>query len=153
MEVGGIERDYIVHDEERIHGFFGEYRFLSNYHRCKIEMFKIDFPSTENAYAAAKCLDPSRMKEFSKILPHEAKKLGGLVEMRPDWEKIKYDIMAAVVFQKFLRHKDLRERLMATGDRILEEGNHWGDRNWGMCDGFGENKLGIILMKTREFWK
>ena len=31
MIVFGKERDYIIHDESQIKGFFGEYRFLSNF--------------------------------------------------------------------------------------------------------------------------
>ena len=35
-------------------------------------------------------------------------------------------------------------------DALLEEGNTWGDRVWGVCQGQGENRLGKILMKVRE---
>lgn len=31
----------------------------------------------------------------------------------------------------------------------LIEGNTWGDRIWGVCDGVGENRLGKILMRVR----
>lgn len=31
MFIMGKERDYIVHDEKNVKGFFGEYRFLSKY--------------------------------------------------------------------------------------------------------------------------
>lgn len=39
---------------------------------------------------------------------------------------------------------------MATRDRMLIEGNDWGDTFWGMVDGEGENNLGKILMRVRE---
>lgn len=35
------------------------------------------------------------------------------------------------------------------GDAELIEGNTWGDRIWGVCDGVGENRLGKILMRVR----
>ena len=38
---------------------------------------------------------------------------------------------------------------MATRDRVLIEGNDWGDTFWGMTDGEGENHLGKILMRVR----
>ena len=39
---------------------------------------------------------------------------------------------------------------MATGDRVLVEGNDWGDTYWGMCNGEGKNYLGKMLMSIRE---
>lgn len=38
---------------------------------------------------------------------------------------------------------------LATGDAILIEGNTWGDRFWGVCEGFGQNHLGHVLMRVR----
>ena len=61
--------------------------------------------------------------------------------------------MSAVVFDKFYRNIDLRNKLMETGNRYLEETNHWKDRYWGVCDGKGENNLGKILMSVRKFWR
>ena len=40
--------------------------------------------------------------------------------------------------------------LIQTGDSVLIEGNTWGDRVWGVCNGVGENRLGRILMKIRS---
>ena len=45
---------------------------------------------------------------------------------------------------------ELRGRLLATGEKHLVEGNHWGDRVWGQCPvGIGENWLGRLLMDIR----
>ena len=46
--------------------------------------------------------------------------------------------------------EDLKEKLLATGDKILIEGNTWNDDFWGKCSDNGKNNLGIILMKIRE---
>lgn len=51
---------------------------------------------------------------------------------------------------KFTQNEDLKEKLLATGNDILEEGNTWGDRVWGTVNGVGENRLGKILMRVRE---
>ncbi len=71
---------------------------------------------------------------------------GGL---RAEWESMKLDVMEACVRDKFTRNADLRRRLLETGDAELVEGNTWGDRFWGVCDGEGENHLGRVLIKVR----
>jgi len=50
---------------------------------------------------------------------------------------------------KFTKHESLKEKLLATGDEELVEGNDWNDRVWGKVDGVGENHLGRLLMKIR----
>jgi predicted NAD-dependent protein-ADP-ribosyltransferase YbiA (DUF1768 family) len=57
--------------------------------------------------------------------------------------------MEDCVRYKFTHHDDLRAKLLATGDSVLEEGNTWGDRIWGVYQGQGDNRLGKILMKIR----
>jgi predicted NAD-dependent protein-ADP-ribosyltransferase YbiA (DUF1768 family) len=63
---------------------------------------------------------------------------------------VKFDVMERCVREKFTRHADLRAKLLATGDAVLEEGNDWGDRVWGVYQGQGDNRLGKILMKVRR---
>ena len=58
--------------------------------------------------------------------------------------------MEKCVRYKFAHHPELKEKLLATGDAYLEEGNTWGDRIWGVYQGQGENRLGKILMKIRK---
>lgn len=60
--------------------------------------------------------------------------------------------MQRLIELKFLRHPELRKRLIATQDALLEEGNNWGDREWGIDiqTRNGNNHLGQILMKIRS---
>ncbi|MCY8564311.1 NADAR family protein [Bacillus sonorensis] len=51
---------------------------------------------------------------------------------------------------KFEQNDHLINKLLQTGESILIEGNTWGDKIWGVCNGVGENKLGKILMKVRN---
>ena len=156
MIVFGKERDYIVHDEKNIKGFFGDYRYLSNFEVCDVYFDGHLYGSTEAAYMAGKTLDPEIRAQFQKstgIEPKDARKLGRSISLRPDWDDVRYDHMAAVVFDKFQRNKELRSKLLSTGDKYIEETNHWKDVYWGVCDGIGESNLGKILMATREFWK
>tara|TARA_Y100000296_G_scaffold19348_1_gene23079 strand:+ start:3287 stop:3481 length:195 start_codon:yes stop_codon:yes gene_type:complete len=58
--------------------------------------------------------------------------------------------MNSLVWQKFSQNKELKENLIATAGRELIEGNTWGDTYWGVCNGKGQNILGIILTRIRE---
>ena|SRR5581483_8752056 len=135
---------------EQILGFFKEYRFLSNFHLAEVELDGLKYRSTEHAYQAAKTNDPEERRKIREaVKPADAKKLGQKVTMRPDWEEVKFSVMKDLVRQKF-NHKDLKEKLLATGDAYLEETNYWQDFCWGVCNGKGTNWLGKILMEIRE---
>ena len=149
MFILGQERDYIIHNEKEVKGFFGDFRFLSNFHVADVWFEGILYPSTEHAYQAAKTLDESVRREFLTLTCNKAKHKGQEIGLRENWDVIKYDVMFSVVFDKFSRHKDLRDLLLATGDKYLEETNHWHDVYYGVCDGVGKNILGKILMKVR----
>ena len=137
-------------DDSNIKGWFGEYRFLSNFHICSIPHNGMIFASTESAYMAAKTERIVDKLMFTNILPIEAKSLGMKVPLKANWESIKLQVMYDVNLTKYLQHSDLREKLLATGDKYLEETNWWNDQYWGVCNGKGENMLGKTLMKVRE---
>lgn len=134
-----------------INGFFGKYRFLSNFYPATIEFEGDRYPSSENAYQAAKVPKHLRLP-FQDCGPGEAKKLGrkaAIIDVLT-WDEAKLNIMELLIRDKFTRHKDLRQKLIDTGDEYLEETNNWRDVYWGVCNGKGENHLGKILMKIRE---
>ncbi len=145
---------YMKHDDKNVCGFFEEYRWLSNFHLCPVFFEGREYLSTEHAYQAAKFPESDRWM-FQHYTCPQSKTAGALAQIvREVWDTKKYDIMASVVFDKFYRNLDLRRMLLETGNRHLEETNHWKDVYWGACafTGKGENKLGKILMQTREFW-
>lgn len=147
--------EYAIHSEKEIKGFFGEYRYLSNFYPCPLGIWYegLRYPSTEHAYQAAKVDSHDRLP-FTICNAKEVKRLGGSVLLdREEWDKTKYDIMIQLVTQKFATHGGLREKLLATGNAHLEETNHWRDVYWGVFEGMGLNKLGEILMIVRKFWK
>lgn len=134
-----------------INRFDGQYFFLSNFYPTKVVFEGIIFESAEHAYQAAKSTDPKvRAKFLSANSAKEAKALGRKIKLRPDWEQIKLDIMLRVVKSKFKHNIQIADKLLATGDEELVEGNNWNDTFWGVCDGVGENHLGKILMQVRE---
>lgn len=134
-----------------IDSFSGKYRFLSNFWPCDIEYEGIKYPSTEHAFQAAKTLDVRTRQLMSKLpTPGKAKRYGKHIELRNDWEQVKIGVMREILQQKFSRHEDLEKLLLETGDQELVEGNTWGDKFWGVCDGEGQNHLGKLLMEIRK---
>jgi len=156
MIVYGKERDYIVWDDDNIKGLFHEYKFLSNFEECPVYFDGLMFGSTEAAYQSAKITDPVIKLQFAESKPRNAMIMGRSFEnstvFRKDWYEIRYDVMASVVFDKFYRNIELRSKLLETGSKYIEESNHWADHFYGVCDGTGENNMGKILMKVRDFW-
>lgn len=135
---------------EPIKGFFGPYRWLSNFHLVPIEIEGLTYPSTEHAYQAMKTLDSDiRIKIRNTVEPRDVKRMSRSFTLRPNWDEIKYSIMLQISRLKY-RVPYLRERLSGTKDAYLEETNTWNDRYWGVCNGTGKNNLGKILMKIRE---
>lgn len=137
----------------KIENFREPYDFLSNFYNCKIIYKWITYNNAEAAYQAQKC--PERALEFCNLTGAQAKKLGRLVEMAHDFEDKKLDIMKEIVTEKFCQNSDLMEKLLATDELYIEEGNWWGDTFWGVCtnkkmDHVGENNLGKILMEIRS---
>lgn len=140
-----------------ITAFDGEYRWLSNFWPCNLPpMYDIVPRTVEHAYQASKTdsLDYA-MQILSQPRAGAAKRLGKGATLRPGWELMKLDVMKQLIVYKFDDHNpELQQRLLATGDAELIEGNTWGDTFWGCTNHgngiwFGDNHLGKILMVVR----
>ena len=127
-----------------------EHAFLSNVYASRVQIGNFEFPTVEHYFQGMK---PTSDKQRDAIRlassPGKAKAMGRRCKLRPDWELVKVDVMLRGVRSKFGQHPDLADKLIATGDAMLVEGNTWGDRVWGCVDGEGENLLGLILMLVR----
>lgn len=133
-----------------IESFSGEFRFLSNFWPASVELDGDLYPSTEHAYQAAKTLDKGlRSKIRQADSPGKAKRLGGKLKLREDWETVKLGVMENILRQKFSEPL-LKMKLQNTAPKELIEGNHWNDTFWGICNGEGSNHLGKLLMKIRD---
>ena len=137
--------------------FDGKYAFLSNFFYAPFVYDGIIYPTNEHFFQAMKTLDQEKRKQIAEAkTPGAAKRMGRQVQLREDWEEVKYTAMRVGVERKFDAHPDLAEKLIATGDAILIEGNSWHDNTWGSC--FcpkcaaiaGKNWLGEILMERRK---
>ncbi len=140
-----------------ITSFTGEYRFLSNFYPCTVLYEDMKYPSVEHAYQAAKTLDPvGRGIILRCATAAEAKIAGRRLRLRSNWEQVKLQTMELCLRSKF-RNIELADKLVATGDARLIEGNTWGDQFWGVSRkrneliASGENHLGKLLMKIRDY--
>lgn len=128
--------------------FRGEFYFLSNFYNAEIIYEDKHYQNNEAAFQAMKC--PERAEEFRYLNGAEAKRLGRHVPLRSDWESVKENIMHGICLAKFTQNPELKVKLLETGNRELIEGNAWNDTYWGVCNGYGKNKLGRILMQIRD---
>jgi len=130
-----------------------EYAWLSNFYPSVVKYRGIVYPTVEHAYQAQKfTTDEERLWVASLPTPGKAKRAGAKAPNLPeDWEQTKIGIMRDLVRQKFgYGPNPLFDKLLATGDCHIEEGNWWGDDFWGTCHGKGLNILGRIIMEVRE---
>ena len=144
----------MVADATQIRGFTGEWRWLSNFHPCRMRYEGLAYGSSEEAYQAAKF--PAELRpQFQGVGSYPAKKKAGLLlqgatpEAKAAWNARKSVVMREVVWAKFYQNRDLAALLISTGNRYLEETNWWGDTWFGVCRGKGQNILGLVLMETR----
>jgi ribA/ribD-fused uncharacterized protein len=135
-----------------IYGFSGKFRWLSNFADCEVvDYMGITYPTTENAYQAAKFKFKDTRLKFVDMTPAAAKHAGKEWKhlMRNDWHDVSLGIMKDLNKQKF-QQEPYKALLLNTDGLYIEETNTWGDTFWGVCMGNGENHLGLILMEIRE---
>jgi len=136
-------------------GFKDEYRWLSNFWESPITVTGMDYRNVESAFQAAKTINIAHRQQFADMSGGEAKTAGRNVILRHDWDFIKLEIMELCLRAKFMTHKDLAEKLVATGSVDIIELNTWGDTTWGQItnkDGTltGDNLLGKLIMNIRS---
>lgn len=130
-----------------IESFSGEHRWLSNFwiHDDARQL------SVEHHYQAAKT---TNLEDYLLIMsaetPGKAKRFGKQIVVRDDWDSVKFAIMEHLTREKYATNIKLRNMLLDTKGSLIIEGNTWGDRVWGVCEGIGENHLGKIIMRVRD---
>ena len=114
-----------------IFGFFGQYRYLSNFHICRVVIDGpgrlYHFTSSEAAYMAQKSTDPLVWWHFETLSPIQARDQGQQIALRRDWDSFRLSAMETALYAKFTQNVDVRLLLLDTGDLYLEETNDWGD--------------------------
>ncbi len=133
-----------------IRKFSGEYEFLSNFYEAPVR-YEYFYGSSEAAYQAQKAAKLDNKLEFLNYNPRKSKRRARKIPIRADWDAVKVAFMRDIVFAKFIQNPELAEKLLATGNAEIFEGNYWHDTFWGVDNetGAGENNLGKILMEVR----
>ncbi len=144
--------------EDKIYGFQGDYRFLSNFDPTPLVYGGLQIKTAEHLYNALKT---NSLEEALHVLdaptPGQAKTRGRKVTLKDDWETVKFKAMQTTIGVKFIGNLRLASKLVETGDLELIEANTWHDQIWGdcfcgepQCDSDGQNNLGKLLMELRS---
>lgn len=140
---------------EKIYGFEGEYSFLRNDYPSEVCFDEIAYHNADIAYHAQKLGDREEKLKFSKLGLEEANKLIENMQLPPEWNDTRVEIMYSIIKSKFAMSERLRYLLLATTNSILINANNNSDTFWGVDaqTGEGKNYLGLILMKVRKYLK
>lgn len=138
-----------------IESFRDEYRFLSNFALLESPTIHegLAYITNEHFYIAMKTNDVRLREEVAAHPLKGVKKFGRTLPIRKEWEHIKLTVMKHGLMHKFSDSNPiLRQQLIDTGDVYIQEGNHWGDKFWGVClkTNKGDNHLGRLLMQIRD---
>lgn len=146
----------------------GETSFLSQWKSSPYVLDGICFHNVEQGLMFEKALLFHDSEASTDILktknPKVIKSIGRKVKNFDEkkWEEAREDISFRHNLAKFGQNPELQLKLLATGDKIIAEASPY-DRIWGiglsdqdpramnMESWRGENILGKVLMKTRDF--
>lgn len=127
--------------------------YMSNFSRHPIVVDGRTYPTSEHYYQSQKFMnEEQRARVRNARTPSEAAAVGRdpSGHLRPDWERVKEEVMMRALREKFSQHPDLARQLVATGyARLVEhttKDSYWADGG----DGRGQNRLGVLLMELRE---
>lgn len=134
-----------------------KYGCFSNFYTCSIEFEGLVYNSSEAVWQSLKTLDLEQRKRFTTYTASGSKQMGRKVNLRPDWEDVKYDLMVDVCLAKFSQNEELKQILLSTDDEeLVENTTGWHDNIWGNCEcpkcanKVGKNLLGKALMEVRD---
>jgi ribA/ribD-fused uncharacterized protein len=129
----------------------GPFRDFSNFAPYPIVVGGITYKTIEHYYQAQKTIDAVEQHNITQApTAAAAQKLGKVVKLREDWDRVKLNIMYRGLIAKFTQHDELKTLLLSTVGQDIEEVVPW-DNFWGTGrDGKGANHLGRMLMVLRH---
>lgn len=144
-------------------GFISKHSYLSNFYPVPVTINGRNFISSEQAYQFSKAMACERediaISVMARTDPKKMKKDGDRVDITPDWENNKDEVMKCILTGKFSQNPELLKKLKETGDAPLYEcstNKYWGTGwrleapGWlGSAPFPGRNTLGNLLMEVR----
>ncbi len=145
--------------------FMGKDDLLSNFHESEFK-WKNNFVNTvEKAYAHETAIANNRIDLANDIMRagsgKEVKKISKTIYKKKEWEQDKVKVMKAIIKEKVIQVKGVRECLLATGNKVIAEAVP-GDGFWscGLSKTNatktdpqhwpGKNVLGKLYMELRD---
>ena len=137
-----------------IYEFKNENSFLSNFYITPVEYNGLIYKSSEHAYMRMKSNEDWWIEYcLNEKSPGKIKRTSNGLLLADNWHDIKANIMYDILICKF-KNTILKEKLLATGNQNLVEGNYHNDLYYGVdlkqTPNIGENMLGRILMSIRN---
>ena len=162
LKIGGQELEAVYfHKPEEPYGF------LSNWYPSYFTIDDLMFSSAEQYIMFQKCAVFDDMKSALKVLATDDPKLQQAIGRNASgyinsvWAGMRQIVAFRALYAKFSQNKELKEKLLSTGDAVLVECAA-SDRNWacgiGLYDNLrfdarnwkGRNLLGFALMEVRS---
>lgn len=148
----------------RFYSTSSTFKEFSNFYPAKFTLEGKTYPTVEHYFQAMKF--PANPDYQDQIIaaktPASAKKLGTtrVIPIRADWDtvpvggsyedSIREKVMKVAIEAKFKQNPALRDLLVSTKGKVLQEASPT-DKYWGIGKaGNGKNRLGVLLMKLRD---
>lgn len=169
-----IVEEVKINEQEKLYYFSNskENKWLSTFNIANPFKYNdMEYPTVEHAFHAQKVPDDDPMVEEYRfalstnvndvLTPNDAKKFGGKTSfkennftLRSDWNSVRLKIMEEISREYYQSNRELTEKLIVTGEKLLIHKGFRIDDYWGVKkEDKGQNNHGKILMKLREEFK
>jgi ribA/ribD-fused uncharacterized protein len=99
-----------------------EYYCVDNFQKCKFMLDDKEYCSSENYFQSQKATNEEDFEKIRKSGPGmECYSLGGKIELRSDWEKVKVEVMYIGNKAKFEQNKKFAKELTSSTGKIVFE--------------------------------
>lgn len=138
--------------------FTGKYACFDMNYMVDVTFEGLPYKCPQSCFQSLKYKKVKSRNIYRTMAPRTAIMRGQkLKPLRPDWEKVKDDLMYRVIREKFYQNEKIWQVLDETGEEEIIFNNTFHDNYWGNCtcekcvDIVGENRIGKDLMEARTW--